>query len=111
MEAEHTALLYYCEPRRPFCAKLLHGAFQFKEGILIESNNNDDSRLCYNVDVIQKVTYLAGIFEKQSNLNKSLQGYQINTMTQNDKFNSFMKKLELWKKTEETNIFLHFSYF
>jgi hypothetical protein len=22
-----------------------------------------------------------------------------------------MKKLELWKKTEETNIFLHFSYF
>jgi hypothetical protein len=34
---------------------------------------------------------LVDIFEKKSNLNKSLQGAQINALTQNDKVNSFMR--------------------
>jgi len=31
-------------------------------------------------------------------LNKLMQGPEFNTLTQNDKVNTFMKKLELWKR-------------
>jgi glutamate mutase epsilon subunit len=61
-------------------------------------------KICYNEDLIQKLAYLANISEKLSNLNKSKQGSQINTLTQNDKVKAFMKKLESWKRNTECNI-------
>jgi len=57
------------------------------------------------------LTYLVDIFGK-TNSNKSLCGPKINTQTQTqtDKVNAFMKKLELWKRNIEHNIF-DISYF
>jgi len=69
------------------------------------SNNNDDANLYYNEDFIQKLAYLVDIFEKLSNLDKSMQSPEINTLTQDDKVNEIMKKLESWKRNTECNIF------
>jgi hypothetical protein len=41
---------------------------------------------------------------KLSNLNKSMQVPYVNTLTQNDKLNVFMKKLQLWTRTIGRNI-------
>jgi len=84
MEAEHTALLCYCETRWLSRVKVIHRVFELKEEInilLSDSNNNYDANLCYNGDFIQKLAYLVDIFEKLSNLSQSLQGSQINSVT------------------------------
>jgi hypothetical protein len=47
----------------------------------------------------------AFFFKKISNLNKSMQCFQINTLTQNSECNAFMKKLKLWKRNIKRNIF------
>jgi hypothetical protein len=56
------------------CAKLLYRVFELKEetDIFLSDCNNNDANLFYNEDFIQKVTYLVDIFEKLSNLNKSV---------------------------------------
>jgi len=49
--------------------------------------NNDVANVYYS-DLIQKFSYLVYIFEKLGNLNKSMQGPQMNILTQNDNDNA-----------------------
>jgi len=44
-----------------------------------DNSNKDGANLFHNEDFIQKVVCLIDIFEKISNLNKSIQGPHINT--------------------------------
>jgi len=57
----------------------------------------------YNEDFIQKLDYLEDIFlKKLSNLNKSIQIPQINTLIQNDKVTVLMKKVTTMEKKHIT---------
>jgi hypothetical protein len=49
----------------------------------------------------QKLIYFVDIFEKL--LNKSMQVQLSNNLTQNDKVNAFIKRLEMWKINTERN--------
>jgi hypothetical protein len=46
-------------------------------------------QVCYNENIMYKVAYLIDIFKELRNLNKSLQGVQINNLTQNAEINIF----------------------
>jgi hypothetical protein len=47
---------------------------------------------------------MVDIFEKLSNMNKSMQCPQINTVNQNYKVNAVVKRLELWERNTECSI-------
>jgi hypothetical protein len=110
MGAGHTTLLYYCETRWLSRAKVFSRVFELEEDTTIflrDSNNNDDANLFYHEDFIQKLAYLGEGFKKLSrpNFYKSMHGAQTNTLAWNGKVNLFMKKIELWKRNMEHNIF------
>jgi hypothetical protein len=66
MEAEPKALLYYCETRWLYLVKVLHGIFEWREGISVfqnDSNNNDDTNLFCSEDFIQALAYFIDIFK------------------------------------------------
>jgi hypothetical protein len=67
--------------------------------LLSDSNTNDDddANLCDDEDFIQKLAFLAHIFEKLSNFNKSLQDLHIKSLTENDKVDAFMKNFRYIK--------------
>jgi hypothetical protein len=115
MGAEHTDLPYFSETHWLCCSKVHHRVFDLKEETGIFSsdiNNNDNEKLCYNEYFIQKLAYFLDIFKiTRSNLNNWMQGPHINTLTQNGKFDAFVKKSDLWKRKKELKFFLHISYF
>jgi hypothetical protein len=76
---------------------MLHRPSELKEIAIFLSKSNNDANLFYSQEFIQKLAYVVDIFEKLSNLNKSMLGPQINTLTQNDEVEALMKKLELWE--------------
>jgi hypothetical protein len=55
MEAEHTALLYYCETRWLSRANMLGSVFELKEVAIFlnDSNNCGDASLCSGEDLIK----------------------------------------------------------
>jgi hypothetical protein len=74
-------------------AEVLNGTFELKDEIdifLSDSCDSDDENL------LQKLAYLVDILEKVSNLNKSMPGPRVNTLAQNGKVNSFMKKRNIF---------------
>jgi hypothetical protein len=112
MQAEHREHLYECETCLLSHVKLFHRVYELNEetATFLHDSNNNDANLCYNEDFIQKLAYLIDIFEKLSNMNKSMQGSQISVLTLNNNVNGFMKNFELWKSNNECNIF-EVSYF
>jgi len=99
MEAEHMALLYKCETHCLSRAKVPHGYLNWKKKypflFISDTGSNDRENLHHKEDFIQKLGMWKAFFfffAEQSNLNKSLQSLQINTLTQNDNINAFMKK-------------------
>ena len=58
---------------------------------------------------LSKLCYLLDIFEKLNNLNLSLQGKNRDIITLNDKIESFIKKINIWKNRVEKNSFEMFS--
>jgi hypothetical protein len=73
MEAEHTALLYYCETHWLSRGAVLHRVCELNEERVLfvtDNNNNDDANLFHNGDFIKNIVYFVDICEKLSNLNK-----------------------------------------
>ncbi|XP_066978963.1 zinc finger BED domain-containing protein 5-like [Macrobrachium rosenbergii] len=105
--AEHTALLYYCESRWLSRGKVLQRVYEFRNEIatFLCEHKNRDGGLFTDDYFIQKLAYMVDIFEKLNHLNQSMQGPHVNIFTQSDKISAFMKKIELWKRNVENNIF------
>lgn len=58
---------------------------------------------------LSKLCYLSDIFAKLNDLNLSLQGKNCDIFTSNDKIESFIKKISIWKSRVEKNSFEMFS--
>lgn len=58
---------------------------------------------------LSKLCYLSDIFAKLNDLNLSLQGKNCDIFTSNDKIESFIKKINIWKSRVEKNSFEMFS--
>jgi hypothetical protein len=58
---------------------------------------------------LSKLCYLSDIFEKFNDLNLSLQGKNCDIFTSNDKIESFIKKINIWRSRVEKNSFEMFS--
>ena len=58
---------------------------------------------------LSELCYLSDIFAKLNDLNLSLQGKNCDIFTSNDKIESFIKKISIWKSRIEKNSFEIFS--
>ena len=58
---------------------------------------------------LSKLCYLSDTFAKLNDLNLSLQGKNCDIFTSNDKIESFIKKISIWKSRVEKNLFEMFS--
>jgi hypothetical protein len=64
MEAEHTALLYYCETHWLSRGAVLHRVCELNEERVLfvtDSNNNDDANVFHNGDFTKNIVYLVDI--------------------------------------------------
>jgi hypothetical protein len=49
------------------------------------------TEICYSEDSVQKLTYMIDFFQKLNNLKTSMQGPQVNILTQNDEIKTCIK--------------------
>ena len=73
--------------------------------IFLTEQKNDLAAFFLNDQWLSKLYYLSNIFEKLNDLNLSLQGRKCNIFTSNDKIESFIKKINIWKRRVEKDSF------
>ncbi len=116
MGADFTSLLFYCESRWLSHGNVLKQVFELRMELLqyLTRENHPSAQLFSNTDFLLKPAYLTDIFEKLNILNSSLQGVDCNIIQHNEKLNSFIKKIELWKRklaAQQLDMFRHLKEF
>ena len=116
MGADFTSLLFYCESRWLSRGNVLKRVFELRMELLqyLTRENHPSAQLFSNTDFLLKLAYLTDIFEKLNILNSSLQGVDCNIIQHKEKLNSFIKKIELWKRklaAQQLDMFRHLKEF
>lgn len=105
MGAEHTALLFFSDARWLSRGKVLKRMFKLRHEVFcfLNGENHSLADSFSNKDFLLKMAYLTDIFEKLNILNTSLQGNEATVLSWNDKVKAFMRKLELWRNSMESD--------
>ena len=78
--------------------------------IFLSEKNSLLEAFFHDQEWLSKLCYLADIFEKLNDLNISLQRENSYVLTQKDKVNGFLRKLQLWINLAESSKFVMFPY-
>ncbi|PNF26438.1 hypothetical protein B7P43_G16508 [Cryptotermes secundus] len=105
MGAEHTALLFFSDAQWLSRGKVLKRMFKLRHEVFcfLNGENHSLADSFSNKDFLLKMAYLTDIFEKLNILNTSLQGNEATVLSWNDKVNAFLRKLELWRNSMESD--------
>ena len=77
--------------------------------IFLAEQKNDLTAFFQNDQWLSKLCYLSDISEKLNDLNLSLQGRNCNVFTSNDKIESFIKKINIWKSRQRRTRLKYFA--
>ncbi|GLV20116.1 hypothetical protein CBL_21336, partial [Carabus blaptoides fortunei] len=106
----HTTLLFHTEVRWLSRGRMLSRVFEMRAEI-IQFLTNQRSNLVEEFgkrESILRLAYLADIFSQLNELNISLQGFGVNTITAREKLSAFISKLSVWIKRVGKNNFANF---
>ena len=78
--------------------------------IFLSEKNSFLEAFFHDQEWLSKLCYLADIFEKLNDLNISMQGENSYVLTQKDKVNGFLRKLQLSITLAESSKFIMFPY-
>ena len=111
MDSNYTTLLLHAEIRWLSRGQSLRRLLLLKDEIetFLTERNCELAAFFQNDLWLSKLCYLADIFAKLNDLNLSLQGKNCDIFTSNDKMESFIKKINIWKSRAEKNSFEMFS--
>ena len=110
MSADHTTLLYHTDVRWLSKGNMLSRVFELREELAEFLGRQKQELATYFGDplFIQRLAYLADIFEKLNTLNLSMQGGKTNMINLYDSLNAFVDKLALWKMHVMKDVFVMF---
>lgn len=110
MSADNTTLLYHTDVRWLSKGNMLSRVFQLREELTEFFARQREELAAYFNDpsFIQRLAYLADIFEKLNSLNLSMQGSKTTIINLYDSINAFMEKLALWKMHTKDSVFIMF---
>jgi zinc finger BED domain-containing protein 5/7/8/9 len=105
MGAAHTALLLHTEVRWLSRGRVLTRLFELRSEVVVFSMDHhlelfDKFR---DVEWLQRLAYLADVFDKLNGLNAALQGKSANIFTSAEKITAMKRKVELWNARVQTN--------
>jgi len=111
MDSHYTNLLLHAEVRWLSRGQSLRRLLLLKDEIeiFLTEQKCELSAFFQNDIWLSKLCYLSDIFEKLNDLNLSLQGKNCNIFTSNDKIESFIKKINIWKSRVEKDSLEMFS--
>ncbi|XP_060845847.1 SCAN domain-containing protein 3-like [Rhopalosiphum padi] len=101
LSAQHSVLLFHTEVRWLSKGNMLERLYELKsevEIMLLQLGKDDLRENFTDENFTFYFAYLADFFETINNLNLKLQGRNINVIIANDTINSFLEKIQLWKR-------------
>ena len=110
MSADHTTLLYHTDVRWLSKGNMLSRVFELRKELEEFLGTQKQELATYFSDFLflQRLAYLADIFEKLNTLNLSMQGGKTNMINLYDSLNAFVDKLALWKMHVMKDVFVMF---
>ena len=110
MSADYITLLYHTDVRWLSKGNMLSRVFQLREELAEFFGRQRQEFATYFDDpsFVERLAYLADIFEKLNTLNLSMQGSKTTIINLNDSLNAFVEKLELWKMNVMKDVFIMF---
>jgi hypothetical protein len=101
LPAEHSVLLFHTEVRWLSKGNMFERLYELKsevEIMLLQLGKDNLRENFTDENFTFYFAYLVDIFETINNLNLKLQGRITNIITANDSINSFLEKIQLWKR-------------
>ena len=114
MSADHTTLLYYTNVRWLSKGNMLDRVFEMRVELrefLAEQGQLEFTTYLADFCFVQRLAYLADIFEKLNLLNLSTQGKHAMILKLSDSIEAFLQKIDIWKSNADKNVFAMFERF
>ena len=110
MLADYTTLLYHTNVRWLSKGNMLSRVFQLREELaeFFVRQRHEFATYFNDPSFVERLAYLADIFEKLNTLNLSMQGSKTTIINLNDSLNAFVEKLQLWKMHVMKDVFAMF---
>lgn len=107
LESDHRQLLYHNEIRWLSWGKVLNRLFEMRKQVqtFLEEKRSPLANHYTEAEFLVKLAYMSDIFDQLNQLNLSFQGRNSNVFLMVDKIEAFKRKLVLWEKRVQENIF------